>query len=263
MTIMQGALDISGFELSIAAFFVVMAGVISVWNKLQLEKDLMIGTVRCVLQLLAMGYVLRIIFDVQSLWIVLTMFATMVVFACRIVRGNIKERQVPFIVPAFLSMMVTYTAVSAIVTGVIIGVEPWWRPQYFIPLAGMIVGNSMTALSLSLERLFSDLKTKREEVEMRLCLGATSEEASRQTVRDALKAGMIPSINSLAGVGLVFLPGMMTGQILSGADPMLAVRYQIVVMFMIVASTAISVVAVLYIVRGRCFGPAQQLLLKP
>ena len=127
----------------------------------------------------------------------------------------------------------------------------------------MVVGNSMTALGLSLDRLFSDLKTKKDTVEMMLCLGATAKEASRDIFNDALKAGMMPSINSLAGVGLVFIPGMMTGQILSGEDPMLAIRYQIVVMFMLVASTALTVVIVLGIVRRRCFGPAQQLILTP
>jgi putative ABC transport system permease protein len=187
----------------------------------------------------------------------------MVVFAVRTVRGNVTERQVPFVIPAFLTMLGVYTAISAIVTGIIIDAQPWWHPQYFIPLAGMVVGNSMTALSLSLDRLFADFRSKREEIEMRLCLGATAEEASREIIRDALKAGMIPSINSLTGVGLVFLPGMMTGQILAGADPMLAIRYQIVVMFMLVASTALTVVAVLHLVRRRCFGQAQQLLLKP
>lgn len=260
---MQGALAIGSVELGIAALFVVLAGAVSVWNRLRLEKDLLIGSVRCVLQLVAMGYVLKVIFGVESPWIVLGLFTLMVVFAARIIKGNVKERQVPFVIPAFLTMLGVYTVIAAIVTGIIVGAEPWWRPQYFIPLAGMVVGNSMTALSLSLDRLFSDLRSKREEIEMRLCLGATAEEASREVVRDALKAGMIPSINSLTGVGLVFLPGMMTGQILAGADPMLAIRYQIVVMFMLVASTALTVVAVLYIVRRRCFGQGQQLLLRP
>lgn len=263
MPLTQGVLDIGVFELGVAALFVVAAGAISLWNRLRLEKDLLIGSLRCVLQLVAMGYVLRVIFGMESLWIVLLLFSVMVVFAVRIVKGNVKESQVSFVMPAFLTMLGVYTVISATVTGVIVGADPWWRPQYFIPLAGMVVGNSMTALSLSLERLFSDLRTKRELIEMRLCLGATSEEASREIIRDALKAGMIPSINSLAGVGLVFLPGMMTGQILAGADPMIAIRYQIVVMFMIVASTALTVVAVLHIVRRRCFGTAQQLLLRP
>ena len=263
MAVMQGALDIGYVELGIAALFVAAAGGISLWSRLRLEKSLLIGSIRCVLQLAAMGYLLRIIFGLASLWVVLGLFTAMVVFAANIVRGNVKEPQIPFVIPAFLTMLGVYAAISAIVTGVIVGAEPWWRPQYFIPLAGMVIGNSMTALSLSLDRLFSDLRSKRDEVEMRLCLGATAEEGSRDIVRDALKAGMIPSINSLTGVGIVFLPGMMTGQILAGADPMLAIRYQIVVMFMIVASTAISVVAVLHIVRRRCFGPAQQPLLRP
>jgi len=263
MSVMQGALDIGGFELGIAALFVVAAAGISLWNRLQLEKSLLIGSLRCVLQLVVMGYLLRVIFKLEMPWIVLGLFTAMVVFAARIVRGNVKEPQIPFVIPAFLTMFGVYAVISAIVTGVIVGAEPWWHPRYFIPLAGMVIGNSMTALSLSLDRLFSDLRTKREVVEMRLCLGATAEEASRDIARDALKAGMIPSINSLAGVGIVFLPGMMTGQILAGADPMLAIRYQIVVMFMIVASTALTVVAVLHIVRGRCFGPAQQPLLRP
>jgi putative ABC transport system permease protein len=260
---MQGALDIGGLELGIAASFVAAAGAVSVWNRLQLEKSLLIGSVRCVLQLTAMGYLLRVIFGLDSLLMVLGLFTAMVAFAARIVRGNVKEQQVPFVIPSFLIMLAIYAVISGMVTGVIVGAEPWWRPQYFIPLAGMVIGNSMTALSLSLDRLFSDLRSKREEVEMRLCLGATAEEASRHIIRDALKAGMMPSINSLTGVGIVFLPGMMTGQILAGSDPLLAIRYQIVVMFMIAASTALTVVAVLHIVRGRCFGPAQQPLLRP
>lgn len=263
MQLSQGALDISGFELGIAALFVLAAGGISLWGRLGIEKTLFVGAARCVLQLTAMGYVLRFIFDVAAAWIVLILFTMMVVFAVRIVRGNVTERQIPFVMPAFLTMLTVYALISSVVTGIIVGAEPFWHPQYFIPLAGMVVGNSMTALGLSLDRLFSDLRGRRDEVEMHLCLGATAEEASRAIFRDALKAGMMPSINSLAGVGLVFLPGMMTGQILSGEDPMLAIRYQIVVMFMLVAATALTVFTVLTIVRGRCFGPGQQLLLRP
>ncbi|MFU8769789.1 MAG: ABC transporter permease [Desulfotignum sp.] len=262
MSVMQGALDIGSLELGIAGLFVAAAGAVSLWGRLNLEKPLIIGAVRCGVQLTAMGYVLRFVFDVKSAWIVMGLFCLMVVFAVRIVKGNVKERQIPFVLTSFLVMLTVYAAISAVVTGVIVGTSPWWDPRYFIPLAGMVVGNSMTALGLSLDRLFSDLKTKQDQVEMCLSLGGTAREASQEIVTDALKAGMIPSINSLAGVGLVFLPGMMTGQILSGSDPMLAIRYQIVVMFMLVASTALTVTAVLAIVRRRCFGPAQQLLIR-
>ena len=259
----QGALQIGTFELGLTGLFVLAAGAISVWNRLGLEKSLFVGSVRCVVQLLLMGMVLRYIFDVESWWIVIGLFMIMVVFAVRIVRGNVAEDKIPFVFPAFLTMFLVYAVVSAVVSGVIVGASPWWHPQFFIPLAGMVVGNSMTALGLSLDRLFSDLKAKRDEVEMCLSLGASAGEASREIVKEALKAGMIPSINSLAGVGLVFLPGMMTGQILSGSDPMLAIRYQIVVMFMLVASTAVTVTIVLHIIRRRCFGPGDQLLLGP
>ncbi len=263
MQMTTGALDISWVELGVTSLFIIAAGIISLWGRLGLGRPLLTGAARCVLQLAAMGYVLRFIFDLSSAWIVFSLFAVMVVFAVRIIRGNVSEHAIPFVMPAFFTMFSVYALISCMVTGVIIGAEPFWHPQYFIPLAGMVVGNSMTALGLSLDRLFSDLKTKKDTVEMMLCLGATAKEASRDIFNDALKAGMMPSINSLAGVGLVFIPGMMTGQILSGEDPMLAIRYQIVVMFMLVASTALTVVIVLGIVRRRCFGPAQQLILTP
>jgi putative ABC transport system permease protein len=124
----------------------------------------------------------------------------------------------------------------------------------------MIIGNSMNALAISLERLFSDLRVKKDAVEMMLTLGADFREASQDIMRDAIRAGMIPSINSLMGVGLVFLPGMMTGQILAGADPLTAIRYQIVVMLMLVASNCLGSIVVVLLTRKRCFGKGQELL---
>ncbi|MDY6852667.1 MAG: ABC transporter permease, partial [Thermodesulfobacteriota bacterium] len=114
-----------------------------------------------------------------------------------------------------------------------------------------------------LERLLGELRNRRQEVEMKLCLGADYKEASQDMVRQAMSAGMIPSINSMMAVGVVFIPGMMTGQILAGADPLLAIRYQIVVMIMLVGSTAIGSLLVVLLVRRRCFSPGHQLLLRP
>jgi putative ABC transport system permease protein len=159
-------------------------------------------------------------------------------------------------------MLISYFAVSVTVTGVVVGADPWWSPQYFIPLAGMIIGNSMSALAIGLDRLFSDLAAKRDIVEMKLAHGATYVEASESIVRDAIKAGMIPSINSMMGVGIVFLPGMMTGQILAGADPITAIEYQIVVMLMLVASAAIGTVVVVLLARRRCFTAGQAPVLR-
>ena len=127
----------------------------------------------------------------------------------------------------------------------------------------MLIGNSMNAVAISLDRLLGDLKERRQEVEMMLCLGADYHEASKEMVKNAMGAGMIPAINSMMAVGVVFIPGMMTGQILAGADPLVAIRYQIVVMVMIVGATAMLSFLGVRIVCRLCFGSAQQLLLRP
>jgi putative ABC transport system permease protein len=256
-------IEIGPLQLSFALLFVLSAQAGSLIYGLGLVKDLSIGTVRTFLQLFVMGFALRVIFDLDMLEATLGVFAVMLIMAVETIRGRVKERTVPFAIPMFLAMLSSYFVVSVTVTGVIVGAKPWWQARYFIPLGGMIIGNSMNALAISLDRLFSDLRAKRDLVEMRLSLGADYREASREIMADAVRAGMIPSINSMMGVGVVFIPGMMTGQILAGADPLTAIRYQIVVMLMLVGSTAIGSMIVVLLVRKRCFGPGQRLLLKP
>ena len=258
----QGIIEIGPFQLALCLGFVLLAGVTSVVHRLGLGRDLLIGTIRTFAQLFLMGYVLKFVFELEILWLVLGMFTVMIAAAVHTIRGRVKERSVPFVIPTFVSMLFTYSLVSITVTGVIVGARPWWTPQYFIPLAGMIAGNSMTAISICLERLFSDLRTRRSQVEMKLALGADFREASQEILAGAVRAGMIPSINSLMAVGLVSLPGMMTGQILSGTDPLIAIRYQIVVMLMLVASTSLGALIVTNLVRKRCFSKGQQLLLR-
>lgn len=256
-------IDIGPVQLLFALAFILLAQAASLLHHLGLVKVLTLGAVRTFLQLFIMGYALRIVFGLDMLEVTLGVFLIMLVMAAATVRGRVKERQVPFVVPMFAAMLVSYSLVSVLVVGVVVGAKPWWEARYFIPLAGMIIGNSMNALALALERFFSDLRTKRELVEMKLSLGADYREASREIMADAVRAGMIPSINSMMGVGIVFIPGMMTGQILAGADPLTAIRYQIVVMLMLVGSTALGSVIVVLLIRKRCFGPGQQLLLRP
>jgi putative ABC transport system permease protein len=255
-------IEIGPLQLVLCLGFVLLAGATSLTQRLGLGRDLAVGTVRTFAQLFLMGYVLKFVFEVRVAWLVLLMFTFMVAAAVHTIRGRVKERSVPFVLPAFASMLITYSLVSIVVTGVVVGARPWWTPQYFIPLAGMIVGNSMTAISICLDRLFSDLRGRRGELEMKLALGADYREASREILAGAVRAGMIPSINSLMAVGLVSLPGMMTGQILSGTDPLIAIRYQIVVMLMLVASTALGALVVSNLVRKRCFSKGQQLVLR-
>ncbi len=256
-------IEIGPYQLILALVFIVAAGGASLYHGLKLEKDLLVGTIRTFAQLFLLGYILKFIFRLNSVWPVLAIFLFMIVFAVRIIRSRIKEKQVAFFWPMLISMTISYAVAGIMITGVVVGAKPWWQPQYFIPLAGMLIGNSMNAVAISLDRLMGEMKKRRQEVEMMLCLGADYREASKDMVRNAMRAGMIPAINSMMAAGVVFIPGMMTGQILAGADPLQAIRYQIIVMVMIVGTTAMLSFLGVRIVCRRCFSPAQQLLLRP
>ncbi len=252
-------IEITPLQLVFCLAFVVVAGVGSLLFKLRLEKDLAWGTVRTFAQLFLVGYILKFIFDIKNPYLVLLCYTWMIFWAAQTISGRVKEKEVRLFTPTFVSMVVSYMIVAVVVTGAILQVKPWYTPQYFIPLGGMIIGNSMNAISISLDRLFSDLRKESDTIELALCLGATYQEATVDILRAVIKAGMIPSINALMTVGLVSLPGMMTGQILSGTQPLTAIKYQILVMLMLVASTAIGTVIVVHIVRRRCFTKAHQM----
>lgn len=252
-------IQIGPFQLALTLIFVLIAQGGSLLHRLGLGRDITLGALRTFAQLLLMGYVLTAVFAINAWALTLLMFLIMVIAATQIIHGRVAEKKIPFLRPMFVSMLLSYLLVSVTVTGVIIGARPWWKPQYFIPIAGMIIGNSMNALAISLERLFAALRSRRSIVEMKLSLGADFREAAADIVKDAIRAGMISSINAMMGVGIVFLPGMMTGQILAGVDPLIAIRYQIVVMLMLVASTAMASIIVVRLTLKRCFGKAEQL----
>ena len=254
-------IEITPVQLFLCLLFVLLAGLGSFMLKLKLEKDLAWGTVRTFAQLFIMGYILKFIFQLNNVVFILLLYTFMIFWAAHAVRGRVKEDSVRFFVPTFVSMVASYMLVSILVTVVIVQVKPWYTPQYFIPLGGMIIGNAMNAITIALDRLFSDLRQHRAEIELSLSLGASYQEATHSVMRDAVKAGMIPSINALMTVGLVSLPGMMTGQILAGTDPLIATKYQIVVMLMIVAATAIGSVLIAHVVRRRCFTKAHQMII--
>ena len=257
----MNVIDIGPLQLVYCLVFILIASAGSLVLKLGLERDLVIGTIRTFAQLGVMGYVLKFIFDLDNAWLILLLFSFMVFWAAHAIRGRVKEQAVQIFIPTFISMVLSYTLVSIIVTSVIVQVKPWYTPQYFIPLSGMIIGNSMNAITIALDRLFSDIRKQRDQVELALCLGATYQEATMSIFRDTIRAGMIPSINALMTVGLVSIPGMMTGQILAGSNPVIAIKYQIIVMLMLVASTAIGSMIVITVMRKRCFTKAHQLML--
>ena len=247
-----GVVQIGWFQLMLATGFVIFVGIVSIRLSLGITKDLAIATVRTYVQLLALGFVLRWVFDINSPWLVVGLILLMVLFAARILVKRSPDAPKGIFGSAFVSMALTGFIVTFAVTGVIVQVEPWYLPQYVIPLAGMVIGNSMTGIALSIERLFADMDAREGELLAMTALGATPWEAAHGSIRLALRAGLIPTINSMAAAGLVFIPGMMAGQILAGADPVTATGYQIVVMLMVSAATAIgSVVALMLTYRRR------------
>ncbi|MHB1653131.1 MAG: ABC transporter permease [Desulfitobacteriaceae bacterium] len=233
-------LPISNLQLSFSVILVLISGGIASLLKLDLFKSLLWGSVRTFVQLTLVGYVLNYIFRFNNLWLVLFIVTLMCYIAARTaVKRTPNIPRYPTIL-AFVSLLASTYLVGSIVTGLIISPEPWYSARIVIPIFGMLLGNSMNGISISLDRLYSEARSRAVEIEALLSFGATPWEAIQASVREALRAGMTPTINSLMVVGIVSLPGMMTGQILGGADPQQAVRYQIVVMLMITAAVAIG-----------------------
>src|SRR2546428_419580 len=160
---------------------------------------------------------------------------------------------------AAVALFVSTGVTLAYVIGAVVQVRPWYEPQYIIPIAGMILGSSMTSAALGGDRLQGELRVRAAEVETRLALGFSGREAMQPLVRSALRAAMIPVVNGMMTVGLVQLPGMMTGQILAGSSPLLAIRYQIVVVFMQAAATALASLFFVRLIAGRYLTPAHPL----
>lgn len=247
-----GAVPIGTFELTLAALFVLVAAGVSLWMGLKLERSLLIASVRLYLQVLALGFVLKWVFANQSAPLVLVLLVIMTLVAARVVLQRVKHAPPGLFGSAAVSMAFTGFTVTFAVTAVVLRVPVWYEARYVLPIAGMVVGNSMTGIALAIERLFSDLDSRAGEMLATSALGASVWEMARPSVRTALTAGMVPTINSMAAAGVVFIPGMMTGQILSGGDPIVASRYQIVVMLMVAAATTLgAVMAVLLMYRAR------------
>jgi putative ABC transport system permease protein len=161
---------------------------------------------------------------------------------------------------SLVSIWASSWLMAAVALFVIVPVRPWHSPQYAIPLLGMILGNILNGISLGLDRLGGELSARRGQVETLLALGGTRWEAARQPVSQAIRTGMIPLINSMMVVGVASLPGMMTEQLLAGVNPLEAVKYQIVIMFLIATGTALGTVGVVLISYWRLFGPDHQFL---
>lgn len=239
---------------TLAFVFVVM--LISLWQKLDLERDLLIGTVRAAIQLVAVGYVLFWVFDLQSYLATAVMLAIMLWVAAE--NAAKKGKGLPGVrwyVLAAIGLAQVLTVGLMLALRII---PP--TPQYLIPISGMVIGNAMVNASLLLNRLQGEMAARRPEVEVWLALGAAPRQAAAHVLKTAIKAAMIPSVDSLKTVGLVQLPGMMTGQILAGASPVEAVKYQLLVMYALAAAAAVTSITLGFLCLHLFFSPSAQLV---
>lgn len=213
---------------------------LSSFAKLGLAGQLAIATVRTVVQLLGVGTVLSFVFAGNDPFGVLVILAVMLTIATVVARNRI-GKNIPQMLPVVGGSMFVSTAITLGYTTLLVIHPPrWYEPQYLIPLAGIILGNAMNAAALAGERLAATIKGSQLEIETHLSLGATPQQAIAQYRKDAIKAALIPTLNTMMVVGVVTLPGMLTGQLLSGVDPLNAAAYQILIMFAI-AFTDLSV----------------------
>ena len=247
------AIVIGWLELFFATIFIMAAGVVSIAMSLGLLRSIAIATLRTYLQLIALGIVLTWIFRAHSAWIVLGVFLFMMLMAAQISLKRVKHKPPNIYLNTLSAVFMTGVVVTFSVTALIVHVEPWYEPRYVLPIGGMVLGNAMNGIALTLERLFDDLRKRADEVNQALAFGGTPWEASLPSIRTALTAGLTPTINSMNAVGLVSIPGMMTGQLLAGADPVQAAKYQIVVMLMVSAATALGAMISTYLVYKRAF----------
>lgn len=247
-------------DLSIASALILINGLLSLLLRLRLERQLFWAAVRTVVQLLAVGYVLGWVFQFAQWYVVLPLMLGMTLIAGASAAGRGRHRHKGLLTDSVISVWISSWLVTALGLFVVLRVRPWYEPQYAIPILGMVLGNTLTAVSLGLDRMTRELDAHRGIVDMTLALGGTRWEAAQAAAVQAVRAGMLPTLNQMSVVGIVSLPGMMTGQILAGQSPTEAVRYQIVIMFLIAAASALGTVCAVLLTFNRLFSPAHQFM---
>jgi len=226
---------------------------------LRIGRMALVSSLRGTVQLVLVGYFLGALFSVRRFELVAATFLVMLGVAARASVGRLR-RPLPGLGWLASAALGAGTALGVVfMTAVVVRPVPWYDPQYVIPFAGMLLGNAMNGSSLAGERFQEDLRSRIAEVEARLSLGLSGPESVHPLLTRALRASMIPTLNSFAVAGVVQLPGMMTGQILSGVAPVVAVEYQILIFFLLMTSTAVSTLLFLLMLRSRYLTASHQL----
>ncbi len=248
------------------ALILVLAAIpiaISLKLRLGLVGEISIATVRSIVQLVAIGLVIGWVFDQRTWYWVLALVALMTLVAGQVGarRTEVKLKRLSGLFSLVLGGVTAITVlylVEVILGQRMVGVAEW-NPRYIIPLAGILLGNAMTGGSLAVERLVSDLKRQSHHIETMLALGASPAQATHALLRSAIRTSMVPTLNTMMIVGIVQLPGMMTGQMLAGAEPLQAALYQFLILVAIAFSTVMSATLLLFLLYRRFFTPAWQL----
>ncbi len=257
---MRAELQILGWsDVLVSLVFIAFTIILVRWWRLGLEKTLLIGTLRTFVQLTLMGYLLTYIFQQQHWAFMLGLILLMLLVASFEARRRQKVFIPKFFLTVVISLLITVTFVLGTILQFILDVEPWYYPYAMIPIAGMILGNGMNSVSLTANRFVAEMKHREAEIETQLALGATPRQAVHDTLRESIQAALIPNINGMMTVGLVQLPGVMTGQILAGVEPIIAVRYQIMIMYMWITTAAMANILTLGFLYRQYFTQRMQL----
>jgi len=250
-------------DLALAAALVLITAALSWRLELGIEKRLVWASIRSVVQLLLLGLVLKTLFSQSNPLFI----GLLTLFMLGMAGYEVMARQQKRFSGAWgigigtLSMFISSFSITLLAMHVVIGVEPWYTPQYLIPLLGMLLGNTMSGMALALDNLTQSACKQRGEIEARLILGMTWQDAIGEIRRNALRTGLIPIINAMAAAGVVSLPGMMTGQILAGSPPLEAAKYQIMILLLIAVGTGLGAIVAVWIASRRLFDERQRLRL--
>lgn len=252
---MTPAVDITMGEVAATLVLVGIAAGVSVWRRAELEEDLGIAVLRSFLQLTAVGYVIQAIFDSDSLWLVAALLAGMVAF------GTVTARSRARAVPGALGPIALALTVAAVTTlGLVLALGVFdAEPRYLVPVGGMVIGNSMTAAAVALNRLADEVAGSARQIEATLSLGATSRQAASGLVSRSLRSGMITLVDSTKTTGVVFFPGTMVGMLVAGAEPLDAVRLQLILLWTLLGSVSLAALISTSLGYRGFFTPAHQL----
>ena len=239
---------LQALDLVIASLLVLLSAGISFALRLNLQRQVLWAALRTVVQLLLVGHILRVVFAHAAPWLTALVVAVMMALAAREVAARPKARlarrgngQV-----GAMAVVATTVVTALFILSTALRPEPWYDPRYTIALVGIVLGSLLNAASLALDGVLSGVRRDRLAIEARLSLGATAHQAFAALLRESVRRGIVPSINQMSAAGIITLPGIMTGQIIAGMDPIDAAKYQILLMFLLCGASGMAAMGAAY-----------------